>query len=483
MKFVIKLFPEITIKSKPVRKRFVVQLRRNIKDVLQAASIKCNVQGLWDAIEVIITDDDREEHAISCLTRIPGIAKVLTVKEHSFETFDDILEITKDIFIPQIEGKSFCVRVKRTGDHSFKSVDVERYIGGGLLKYSQNARVDLYNPEYTVRMEIRKQRLHTISAIHDGLGGYPLGCQDSVLSLISGGFDSNVASYLMNRRGLRTHFLFFNLGGTAHEVGVKQVSHYLWSTFGSSHSVKFVTIPFEDVVAEILQNVDNSQMGVILKRMMLRAASQIAEELNIEALVTGESIAQVSSQTLRNLTVIDSVTDTLVLRPLVTMDKPEIVDISRKIGTYEYAATMPEFCGVISVKPTTRAKIEKVEHEESKFDFSVLDKAIENRVIEKIQNVLSSTQSVMDVELVSIPAASDVIIDIRPPLEEERKPLLLTNNVVKKIPFFELGKAKADFESDQNYLLYCEKGTMSQMHAQQLNQEGMVNIKVFKPDA
>ena len=301
MKFVIKLFPEITIKSRPVRKQFINQLKRNIKQTLAYNEIDSGVQGSWDNIEVNIKSEVEELQVRDILTRITGIHSVLTVKEFNFETFDDILEVAKGVFANAIKDKTFCVRVKRSGTHDFKSTDVERYIGGGLLQHCEPKSVDLYNPEVTVKMEIRKQRLLTISSIDKGLGGYPLGSQDSVLSLVSGGFDSNVASYLLNKRGIQTHFLFFNLGGSAHEIGVKQVAHYLWEKYSASHGVKFVTVPFEGVVSEILSQVDNSQMGVILKRMMLRAATKVAEDIGIEALVTGESIAQVSSQTLRNL--------------------------------------------------------------------------------------------------------------------------------------------------------------------------------------
>lgn len=481
MKFVIKLFPEITIKSKPVRKRFIVQLRRNIKDTLKHFDIDAHVQGQWDSIEAVIQDDSLEMEVRKQLKRIPGIAKILTVKEHNFETFDDIFNIAKVIYADAIKDKTFCVRIKRTGQHDFKSVDAERYVGGGLMQHCEAKAVDLKNPEYTVRMEIRGQRLHTISDIDAGMGGFPLGCQDGVLSLVSGGFDSNIASYLMARRGLQTHFLFFNLGGSAHEIGVKQVAHYLWETYAVSHGVKFVTVPFEGVVSEILENVDNSQMGVILKRMMLRAASHVAKELNIEALVTGESVSQVSSQTLRNLTVIDSVTDTLVLRPLITMDKPDIIDLAREIGVYDFAASMPEYCGVISVKPTTRAKPEKIEAEEANFNFSVLDDAIESARIERIQNVLASNEGITQVDLVQVPTADDLIIDIRHPQEEEDAPLHLTNNEIVKIPFYQLTNKMDELPKDRNILLYCAKGTMSQLHAEQLKQSGLDRVKVFKP--
>ena len=121
----------------------------------------------------------------------------------------------------------------------------------------------------------------------------------------------------------------------------------------ASHPVTFVTIPFEGVVAEILERVDSPLMGVVLKRMMLRAATQVAEDLGVDALVTGESVAQVSSQTLPNLAVIDRATDLLVLRPLVAMDKQDIIAVARQIGTEPFAAHMPEYCGVISVRPDT----------------------------------------------------------------------------------------------------------------------------------
>jgi len=197
--------------------------------------------------------------------------------------------------------------------------------------------------------------------------------------------------------------------------------------------------------------------------------------------VTGECIAQVSSQTLRNLNVIDSVTDTLVLRPLICMDKPEIINISREIGAYDFAARMPEYCGVISVKPTTRAKPEKIEREESKFDFSVLEAAIENSRVEPIKDVLSSSEGIMEVDLVQVPEADAVVIDIRAPHEEEQNPLHLTNNEIIKIPFYELMSQLEGLPKDKDVLLYCAKGTMSQMHAQQLKQAGLERAKVFKP--
>ena len=154
----------------------------------------------------------------------------------------------------QLEGKTFCVRVKRRGKHDFSSIDVERYVGGGLNQHIESGRVKLTNPDVTVHLEVEDDRLLLIKGRYEGIGGFPIGTQEDVLSLISGGFDSGVSSYMLMRRGCRVHYCFFNLGGAAHEIGVRQVAHYLWNRFGSSHRVRFVAINFEPVVGNSREN-------------------------------------------------------------------------------------------------------------------------------------------------------------------------------------------------------------------------------------
>jgi thiamine biosynthesis protein ThiI len=480
MKFIVKLFPEIIIKSKSVRVRFIKQLRQNLHTIAKKRAIKIRIDGGWDSL-VVYSDDKENDHRdeiITLLSDTPGVGQFIEVSEHTFDDVHHIFELTKDVYAESLAGKTFCVRCKRGGKHDFTSIDVERYVGGGLNQHTDAAGVSLKNPDMQINLEIKNDSLYLVRKQYKGLGGFPLGSQGSVLSLISGGFDSNVASYMMTKRGLKTHYCFFNLGGANHEIGVKQVAHYLWEKFGNSHKVKFITIPFEGVVAELLENVDNAYMGVVLKRMMLRASSKVADHFKIEALVTGEAIAQVSSQTLTNLAVIDSVTDSLVLRPLITMDKQDIIDLSVKIGTYDYAKSMPEYCGVISDKPTTSATAEKVAEVEAKFDFAVLDQAFEDLRVCTIDKVLEARKTAVDVELVNIPSITDIIIDIRASDEEENNPLIITSNEVIKIPFYKLNTYFANVDPSQQYLLYCQKGTMSQLHAQHLNQQGF-NVKVY----
>jgi thiamine biosynthesis protein ThiI len=483
MQFIVKLFPEITIKSRPVRKQFTRRLHNNLNGLLRAVDRGISVTSEWDRILVTAPPLDAVQHAevVDIMKRTPGIANFVEVVEYPLGDFDDIFQKTFAIYGELLRGKTFVVRCKRVGQHEFKSGDVEKYVGGGLYEHAQSAGVDLHNPDVVVKLEIRKDTLYVVKARHEGLGGFPMGSLDAVLSLISGGFDSTVASFLTMKRGLRTHFVFFNLGGRAHEVGVKEVALYLWMKYSASHRVRFVAVPFENVLAEILKNVDDSQMGVILKRMMLRAADRIATTLEVDALVTGEAVAQVSSQTLANLSVIDRATDKLVLRPLITTSKTDIISMAREIGTEDFAANMPEYCGVISVNPTTRAKPERIAQQEANFDFEVLEKAIADAAWYNIDELANTPQHTVDVEVISVPVVGSVVIDVRHPTEQERRPLVMRGYEVATIPFYELHKKFSELDKSRQYFLYCDKGVMSRLHAAHLVEEGYRNVGVYRP--
>lgn len=481
MKFIIKLFPEITIKSQSVRIRFIKILTSNIRNVLNTLGDEITVVRNWDNIVVVSKDESKSEAVCDALTRIPGIHHFLQVEEHPYTDLHNIFEQTFAAFKHLVENKTFCVRAKRRGKHSFTSNEVERYVGGGFNQHVESAKVKLTRPDVTINLEIEDDKLILVNARYEGIGGFPIGTQEDVLSLISGGYDSGVSSYMLMRRGSRVHYCFFNLGGSAHEIGVKQVAHYLWNRFGRSHKVHFVAVDFEPVVAEILEKVDDGQMGVVLKRMMVRAASRVAERYGVQAIVTGEALGQVSSQTLTNLRLIDNATDTLILRPLITHDKENIINIARQIGTEDFARTMPEFCGVISKSPTVKAVKAKIEAEEDKFDFSILDSVVENAKNMDIRRIAEETvQQVTEVEMVSEFGANDVILDIRSPEEQETSPLKIEGVDVKELPFYKLSTQFGDLDNAKTYLLYCDRGMMSRLQALYLREQGFENVKVYR---
>lgn len=483
MRLIVKYHPEINIKSRSVRKRFSKLLESNIRIIVKRIYPSAHVVARWSDVVIEAQDisDEIKGAIIDAVSRIPGVDQYNEVVEYPFVDFDGAFKDVASHWQDEIEGKSFCVRVKRSGKHEFTSNDLERYIGGGLNQAVASAKVVLKKPDITVKVELKDDKLQVIKANHKGLGGMPIPTQEDVLSLISGGFDSGVATYHIMRRGARTHFCFFNLGGREHEIGVKQVSHEIWKRYSSSHKTKFVSVNFEPVVDEILTNIDNGLMGVVLKRMMMRAAAKVAERLGIQALVTGESLGQVSSQTLTNLNVIDRVTETLILRPLIHMDKAEIIETSRDIGTHDFAATMPEYCGVISKKPTTRAVLSEVETTESNFDFAVLDAAVENAQVMDIRKIEEeSQQEVQEVELVNELPEGAVVVDIRAPEEEEDAPLEIDNMEVITIPFFKLATKFGDLDQSKDYYLYCDRGVMSRLQALLLHEHGFKSVKVYR---
>lgn len=484
MQFIIKFFPEITIKSPPVRKRFIKQLRGNLKVRLKVVDVRVDVARDWDKVTVIMPDDISEaqrEEAIEIMEHTPGIANFLEVVEFPYVDFDDTYKQVAQLYADKIVGKTFAVRCKRAGKHDFKSGDIERYVGGGLFQNCESGGVKLKDPDVTVAFELRDEKLFVIKQRYKGLGGFPVGSIDSVLSLVSGGFDSTAASYLTMKRGIHTHFCFFRLGGRAHEIGVKEISYYLWHKYSYGCRVKFITVPFEEVVAEILKNVDDSQMGVILKRMMLRSANKVAAELEVDALVTGEAVAQVSSQTLINLNMIDQVSERVVLRPLIATDKTDIIDMVRMLGLEKQVASIPEYCGVISVKPTTKAKQWRLEKEEAEFNYDVLEQAVADAEYVNIDEIAEQQLEATDVEIFAAPVHGSIILDVRHPTEQERKPLVVAGQEVVALPFYELHSQFALLAQDKQYLLYCDKGVMSRLHASHLAEQGAKNVAVYRP--
>lgn len=482
MKFIIRLFPEISIKSKPVRNRLIRQVRQNLVNVCKHHGISVNAYAQWDKVVAIFDETITKDRAITELSRIPGIHSFMEVNEYPFTTLDSLFDEIKDVVGPSIENKTFAVRVKRKGQHEFNSQMAERVIGGKFKASFPNKGVCLDNPEVLIHIEIENQTAYLSGEKHLGIGGYPVGSQGEVFSLISGGFDSGVSTYDVLHRGCRVNYLFFNMGGTAHEIGVKQESYFLWDRFASSHRVRFVTIPFEPIVGQILERTHHGVRGVILKRMMMRVGSLVAKKFDAEALVTGESLGQVSSQTLRNLTHIDNVCDVLLLRPLVTADKQDIIDKSREIGTIGFAESMPEYCGVISDHPNVCPSASFVEEEEAKMDSDLIQKAFESMKVVDINDIPKDTTKLKtEVETVSELLSNEVVLDVRAPDDVEKAPLTVEGHEVITMPFYKTASDFHTLDQIKTYALYCDQGVMSLMQAKQLKEKGYHNVKVYRP--
>ncbi len=493
MNYVVKLFPEINLKSASLRKRYITALQINIHTILSGIDSEIKVLKEWDRLVVQSTVGADQAVLIDALGRIPGIQKFFAAR--ILDTLDPVvmLDAVRSSFGHRLNGKTFAVQVKRSGKHEFSSLDLARQIGGALLDAFPNRGVDLDHPEVPIRLEVNSKNTVLMEAEYAGLGGYPLGTQDEVLSLISGGFDSAVASMQFIKRGCKVHYCFFNLGGAQHALGVKQMAVRLWQRFGTSHRVRFFEVNFAQVLAQILERIPVGNQGVVLKRCMLRVADGLAQRWEIPALVTGEALGQVSSQTLTNLNAIDRASETVVLRPLVSWDKPDIIEMARRIGVAELAASIPEFCAAISSNPNARVKLAQVEFDEKNLDATVLQDAIDAVQYFDIKDVMQELKNAPPLSALRCatkpqgethePNADDVIIDIRP--DAQSLPSIppsakATKLSVQHIPYYKLQTEFAALDQSKRYFLYCEKGLMSGMQVEYLRERGFDNVQVWR---
>ncbi|MFC6277080.1 tRNA uracil 4-sulfurtransferase ThiI [Psittacicella hinzii] len=484
----IKLHPEIMTKSDSVRKRFVKILSSNIRQSLKTFNLDCSIQINWDNILVRAKCDPMLYKVfVQILCQVPGIQKILLIKMVPFVE-DNLHALYEEVFAlnaARLENKTFCVRVKRKGKHQVKSIDIERYVGGGLRQHVLGATVNLTAPQETVQIEIDNDTAFLIEHTFNGLGGFPIGTQDAVLSMISGGYDSAVSSWQMIRRGCKVHYVFFNLGGHEHEYYVKRIARKVWQHYSASHNVKFVYVDFYNIMLNIANSVSDGYTGVCLKRMFYRVATAIAHKLGIDGLVTGEALGQVSSQTLKNLGVIERVTDLPVLRPLIAMDKEEIIAQANQIQTAEISAKVQEFCGIMGKKPTIAADLSRLEEEEAKLDIEALvAQALETAKVENLRDI--AKQDLAHIESTQLTFVrslgdNDVVIDVRDSETFER-----ANNQwpvpVLNIPFFKLAEEFASLEQSKRYVLYCTKGLLSRIQAVNLIENGYKNVVVLSKD-
>lgn len=485
MKFVLRLFPEISIKSRPVRNRLIRMVSRNLQNVAVQHGLEIVTEPQWDKVLVDFRQegDQARNKAVQELSRLPGVHSFMEVVEFRFQDLDDLFLQIKDLCGPRIVDKTFAVRVKRRGQHEYNSQMAERILGGKFKAAFPNRGVNLSDPEVTVHVSIENDLAYIEGERYLGLGGYPVGSQGEVFSLISGGYDSGVSSFKAIHRGLRVNYLFFNMGGTAHEIGVKQESYYLWDRYASSHRVRFVTVPFEEMVGQILERTHHGVRGVILKRMMVRVASELCRKYQVQGLVTGESLGQVSSQTLTNLSHIDSVSDFLVLRPLITADKQEIIDESRRIGTLGFAENMPEYCGVISDHPNVCPRAEFVAEEEAKIDADLVERIVKSSTMLDIRDIPEQTRALQtEVETVTSVRGGEIVLDVRAPDDQEKAPLQLEGVEIMAMPFYKVVKEFPALDPLKTYALYCDQGVMSTMAARQLKEQGHHNVKVLRPE-
>jgi thiamine biosynthesis protein ThiI len=465
---ILKLSGEICIKSPSVRKRFQDRLSHNIRDALGRAGVEFTLHRHWSRFDVE-SDDDR---APEILARIFGVEGVIPATAYVWETLEEILDLGEELYSERVAGKKFAVRAQRVGNRTnipFISGDVNRQLGARL--YDVSAGVDLENPEITVGLEVRQKEVFFIGDELDAPGGLPMGSEGKALALMSGGFDSGVAAWMMQKRGVDLDFVFFNLGGPAHERGVRDVTKRLSELWSNGYEPKLHVVDFRAMVAEMKQKISGSYWQLLLKRLMMRAAHQICvgpdgQSRRYPAMLTGESMGQVSSQTLPNLAAIQTTIPTPILRPLVAMNKIAIIDLARNIGTYDISAKVPEFCALEGGHPVTNGSSSRLDREEQKLSQSLLATLVEQRQVHKVFEMASGDE-IVDVETTKIPEDA-VIIDLRAPLADNAWTYpdsvhLAFEKAIDNVGFL---------PKDASYVLCCEVGLKSAFLAERMRHSG-----------
>ena len=369
-------FGELSTKGKN-KSDFIKALARNIKSALSDFS-NLDIIIRYDHIYVKLNDNDplRVIEVLQDVSGIQGLSLVLKTDEDIENLRKVCLELVK-----QEDGKTFKVYSKRTNKkYPIISDQINREIATVILK-NTNLKVDVHNPDILVSIEIRDEGAYVFTHTYKGAGGYPLGVGGKIMHMLSGGIDSPVAAYLLMKRGIKIECIHFASPPYTNAGVIEKLKDLLGKLNKYQPEIRLNIIPFTKLQEEIYAQSDESYAITIMRRMMFRLADRLAKRRRCLAISTGESVGQVASQTLESMNVINDVTNLPVLRPVVCYDKTEIIDLSKKLDTYDISIRPFEDCCTIFApkNPKTRPSMEKVLEYEAKWDYNkMIDEALDN---------------------------------------------------------------------------------------------------------
>ena len=371
-------YGELTTK-KANRNVFIKLLAKNINNLLKGIDYRMR----FDRVRMYIECDD-VDLVVSKIRNVFGIHGIVICHKVN-NNIDDIKEKVKELLSNET-FKTFKVYTKRA-DKSFEihSMDFNNMIGGFVLKNFE-CKVDVHNPDILITIEIRPEGTFIYTNEIKGLGGYPVGIQGKGLLMLSGGIDSPVAGYLSLKRGVDLECLYFESPPHTSIEAKNKVIKLASIINKYSGNIKVNIVPFTKLQEAIYKNVKEDYVITIMRRMMYRIASEVIKRHKLKVIINGESIGQVASQTLTSMCVINSVTNIPVIRPVACMDKLEIIDIARKIDTYETSILPYEDCCTIFLPehPVINPDIDKCLLYESKFDY-------ESLILECVNNIETIT--------------------------------------------------------------------------------------------
>lgn len=390
MTFLIKYSAQIFTKSESIRKCFINILKNNLKHSFKNAKIILQRdKGIIETSEDISND----------LKNVFGISSFSKVNIIQFNNFNELIEKAYDFFKDRIKD-NFKVKCKRKGNHNFHSYDVEKVLGE---KLSSLAKVNIKEPKYIAYIEIVNNKAFLFDEKIKCYGGFPILSQGQALVLLSGGIDSAVSVFYAYKMGIRCDFLFYDLGGNTinYAFNIYKFITKKFLTYG-----KFYYVDFKPIIIEIIKNVKDNYRNVVLKAIFYKIAKEIAKKLNIKAIITGESIGQVSTQTLDNLSVLNELSEILIIRPLIAFTKEEIISKAIELGIFDICYKGKEYCAISRHSAVASANKEKLLYFLNKVPSEVIENAINSfktiENLEIIENNLESYDILVDLDKINL---------------------------------------------------------------------------------
>ncbi|HEM3173927.1 TPA: tRNA 4-thiouridine(8) synthase ThiI [Streptococcus suis] len=378
-------YGELSTKGKN-KMRFVNKLRNNIKHVL---SIYPEVTVYFDRDRghVFLNGADYQEVSAS-LKKIFGIqnfAPSYKIEKSVPALKEAVVEIMQSIYK---EGMTFKIAARRS-DHNFEldSRDLNQVLGDAVFTAIPNVQVQMKSPDITLRVEIRPDAAYISREEIKGAGGLPVGTSGKGTLMLSGGIDSPVAGYLALKRGVEIEALHFASPPYTSPGALKKAHDLTRKLTAFGGNITFIEVPFTEIQEEIKEKAPEAYLMTLTRRFMMRITDRVREERGAMVIINGESLGQVASQTLESMQAINAVTNTPVIRPVVTMDKLEIIDIAQEIDTFDISIQPFEDCCTIFApdRPKTNPKIKNVEQYEARMDVEALvERAVTGIIVTEI---------------------------------------------------------------------------------------------------
>lgn len=378
-------YGELSTKGKN-RKTFIMQLAQNVKRAL-ADFPALKIHADRDRMHILLNGEDSEE-VIPKLSKVFGIQNFspsIRIEKEMPAIRAMVQEVVQEVYTP---GKTFKITAKRS-DHSFEldSNGLNQELGGAVIEAIPEIQVQMKKPDINLRIEIRKDAAYLSYETIRGAGGLPVGTSGRGMLMLSGGIDSPVAGYLAMKRGVEVEAVHFASPPYTSEQALQKAKDLAEKLVPYVGTIQFIEVPFTEIQEEIKRVVPQGYLMTITRRLMLRLTDAIREMRKGLVIINGESLGQVASQTLQSMVAINEVTSTPIIRPVVSMDKTEIIEIAEKIDTFELAIQPFEDCCTIFAppQPKTRPRLDKAQDYEARLDLEgLMARALEGLKITEI---------------------------------------------------------------------------------------------------